>query len=299
MKDKERKDSQIDPRLKKYTDMWSWLTPNSGSEETENSEEDEGKGWQEGISEQELADARKEASITNGIATLAVCWLLFYPGPYALLLTFASPLIALFVVSRHRGIIKIAHQSKGKDKKGKKDKKKKSVPPSVFIAFFLPALMLAIKAYYGYRINDYSEIWLKVIVATILLLTLFLITQNQIKFRISKNDYTFLIVLGFGLCYGFSSVIIANSEFDNTEPQHYVAEVLSKEIKSTRNRRTKSSRKSYYLKVTDWTREKGTKKVRVSKKIYDRVNTRDEINISQKEGALGIRSYSVSSKKKK
>ena len=137
---------------------------------------------------------------------------------------------------------------------------------------------------------DYSNVWLTTTIITITFLFLLLIKQKEITFK-NKLDYlTVSIVALFLFVYSFGTVIHINCYYDNSDAQYFTAKVLDKRISSGRRSRT------YYLELSTWGQQDKPDKVSVGKRLYNRIEIGDQVNIFFRKGKLDIPWFIVTDK---
>lgn len=274
---KEKKRIKISQYIGGYNEILLWLSDNYldlniVNEQVEEQEilNNESIGWSKENREEKLSNARKISKIINWLGGLSFAWTLFYPKPYdyAVLSAFVIPIVALIAVKLSRGLIRI-------------DKKDGSAYPSTIFAFIFPSLGLMLRSLLDYDIFDYSNVWIKAVLVTVAFLFILLFNQKEITFK-KKQDYlTVSSLIMFLFAYGFGAVIYLNCNLDKSEPQHYTATILDKRISSGKHT-------SYYLKLTVWGQQTEIDEVSVSKVLYNRVETNNEINIYFRNGKLEI-----------
>lgn len=274
---KVKKRIKISQYIGGYNEILLWLSENYldlniVNEQVEEQEilNNESIGWSKEIREEKLSNARKISKIINWLGGLSFAWTLFYPKPYdyAVLSAFIIPIVALIAVKFSRGLIRI-------------DKKDGSAYPSTIYAFIFPSLGLMLRSFLDYDIFDYSNVWIKAVLVTVAFLFILLFNQKEITFK-KKQDYlTVSSLIMFLFAYGFGAVIYLNCNLDKSEPQHYTATILDKRISSGKHT-------SYFLKLTAWGQQKEIDEVSVSKGLYNRVETNNEINIYFRNGKLEI-----------
>lgn len=266
-----------------YSEILLWLSQNFQDLEIQTSIDEEQEilnnenfGLTREIREEKLLKARQTAKILNWAAGFTMVWALFYPTPYQLLFvtTMSIPIITLVVTKFSGGLLKI-------------DTKKGSAYPTIIYALVFPPLGLLLLAFFNYDIFDYSNIWLPSLLITAVLLFLLLIKQQEIIFK-KKLDYfnvSFLALFFFGYSYGL--VIHINCYYDNSQAEQYTATVLDKRIGSGKST-------SYYLKLSTWDKQNEIEELSVGKRLYNRIEVGEELNIYLRNGTLKIPWFIVS-----
>ncbi|GJM63219.1 hypothetical protein PEDI_37710 [Persicobacter diffluens] len=231
---------------------------------------DKNIGWSKEIREEKLSNARKLSKVINWLGGLSFAWAYFYPKPYdgAVLSAFIIPIVALIVVKLSGGLIRV-------------DQKNGSAYPSIIYALIFPSLGLMARAFFDYDIFDYSNVWLKAALVTIIFIFILLINQKEITFRNKQDFLTISSLIMFLFAYGFGAVIYLNCSLDKLEPEQYTATILEKRISTGKHT-------SYYLKLTAWGHQNEIDEVSVSKGLYKRVDIDTEINIYFRNGKLEI-----------
>lgn len=284
---KEKKRIKISQYIGGYNEILLWLSNNFLDLNIVNTQveeheilNDESLGWTKEVREERLLNARKISKVINWLGGLSFAWTLFYPKPYdyAVLSAFIIPIVSLIAVKLSRGLIRI-------------DKKDGSAYPSTIYAFIFPSLGLMLRSFLDYDIFDYSNVWIKAVLVTVVFLFILLFNQKEITFK-KKQDYlTISSLIMFLFAYGFGAVIYLNCNLDKSEPQHYTATILDKRISSGKHT-------SYYLKLTAWGQQKEIDEVSVGKGLYNRVEIDNEINIYFRNGKLEIPWFIVTDRKR-
>jgi hypothetical protein len=284
---KEKKRIKISQYFGGYNEILLWLSENYldlniVNEQVEEQEilNDENIGWSKEIRKEKLSNARRISKTINWLGVLSFAWTLFYPKPYdyALLSALIIPIVALIAVKLSKGLIRI-------------DKKDGSAYPSTIYAFIFPSLGLMLRSFLDYDIFDYSNVWIKAVLVTVVFLFILLFNQKEITFK-KKQDYlTVSSLIMFLFAYGFGAIIYLNCNLDKSEPQHYTATILDKRISSGKHT-------SYYLKLTAWGQQKEIDEVSVGKGLYNRVEIDNEINIYFRNGKLEIPWFIVTDRKR-
>jgi len=86
----------------------------------------------------------------------------------------------------------------------------------------------------------------------------------------------------FVTLYGFASTLQINCALDIFPGQIYKVAVLDERIISS------GRRNSYYLKLSAWGPTETGKEVEVRRRVYDRVDVGDSVNVVFKQGLLHI-----------
>lgn len=274
---KKKKSIKINKYIGGYNELLGWLSETfTNLEEQAIIEEEQvilnnkNYGWTEEIRERNLIKARRISKIINWTEGVVTVWIVFYPTPYqyAIMAAMIIPIVALVIVKFSNGLIRF-NEMRG------------SAYPSVIYAFIFPSLGLMLRAVLDYEIFDYSNVWPITIIITLIFLALLLIKQEEITFK-KKSDYlTVASITLFLFIYSFGSVIHLNCYYDDSEAQHFTAEVLNKRIGSGKTA-------IYYFKLSTWGEQEEVDEVSVDKEFYNRVEIGDEVSVYLCKGKLEI-----------
>jgi hypothetical protein len=275
--DKQRRKIKISKYTGGYDEILNWLFQNYPDLDQQNAIEeekdilnDESIGESKEIRQAKLLKARQTAKVVNWAAGITAAWTFFYPTPYqySILAAMIVPIVALLVVKLSSGLIRV-------------DEKKGSAYPSVVYAFIFPSLGVMLRAISDYEVFDYSNVWLTTAIITLVFLFVLLIKQQEITFM-KKLDYVTVSSLAlFLFAYSFGTVIHINCYYDNSEAKHFTAKVFSKRVSSGKST-------SYYLELSTWGQQKEVDEVSISKRLYNKTEVGDEVNIYFRNGKLEI-----------
>lgn len=219
--------------------------------------------------------ASSVAKTLNILGGVVGAWVIFFPRPYeiALWCAIAIPLLCLPVIKYYKGLIRI-------------DKRKDSPYPSIFISLLLPCVGVFLRALLDYNIFDHTKIWMPMCVIALVMTAVVIIKNEELKSG-KKAFGAILMITLLSLAYGFGLVIFVNCFYDQSAPEMFSSEVLSKRISSGKTT-------SYYLELAPWGNRKTAEDVDVSKDFYFQVNQRDTVNIYFMKGKFDIPWFELS-----
>ncbi|MDR3340695.1 MAG: hypothetical protein LBT25_11520 [Candidatus Symbiothrix sp.] len=278
-----KKRIKISRHISGLADILDWHLCDFDNLEMDEEEEvlnNEKFGWRKEIREKKLANARKISKIINWVAWLSSAWAMFFQKPYyqlALLSIIIIPIIALFIAKKHKGMIKIDEQ------------KTESKLPSVFYAFFIPSCVLAVRAILDYNIFNFSNLWILIVILTIVLL--FLRFFNQRGFTFKKNWLIVLYSVLFFMTYSFGTIVHLNCFYDKSKPETFTVKIISKRMSASTNRYSEST--WYYFKLSPWGQQTKEDEVKVNREFYNEMNENDEVKINFRKGKLGVSWFMV------
>ena len=277
---KSKKKIEISGYLGGYKEIMLWLSetfPDLGKQQE--MEEERVLRGQENASDWEakLSKTRRIAKIINGTTLIVSAWAFAYPNPYqySLMAAIAIPVIALLAVKFSGGLIRINGT-----------KKKHSIYSSVVLSFIAPPMIIMMRALLDYRILNYSKAWPITIVLTLSLLFLLLIKQREFTFKTKSAYFVVPFVAVCLFAYSYGTIVHINCFYDDSEPQRFTAEVLSKRI-------TSGDDTERYLKLSAWGEQTEANEINVRKKLYDRTEIGDTVSIHARKGKLGIPWFAV------
>ena len=216
-------------------------------------------------------NAKQVASYLNGAGIVVGAWAIFYPTPYlhALIACMVIPLIALMVTKLYKGLLRL-------------DASQGSAYPSVGGGLFVPAAALAVRALQDYSVFDHSPAWLPVIIVTAILMGASILAHKGFNLKESRHWWFVVAYLMFSMAYAYGTVIVLNCYYDRSTPEVYQATVMEKKSSSS------SSGDSFYFYLTPWEKAKEVEQMDVPRKVYDRVNKNDVVNILYYKGKFNI-----------
>lgn len=204
-------------------------------------------------------------------------WALVYPNPYGtvILILFIVPWIAAFVTWKYRGLMKLY-------------KKKNSPYPSVVFAMVFPSLAALLRMMLDYDLYGFPSRAVMLVGGATLAVTL---VSIGICWKSIVNEEKKAAIcacfLGVAVIYSFAVITFANCYHDNSKPQDWKVQVMSKRINSGKTT-------SYYFKLTAWGMYSDGKEVQIGKSLYNRVSEKDSIHVYVQKGKLDLPWYWVS-----
>jgi hypothetical protein len=276
-KNENKKQIKVSNYLAKTDEIKEWLFSNYADLDVvqANKEREEILNNREfGINAQEreikLEKAFKTAKIMNCIGGAIGAWILFFPKPYeyAIITAILFPLICLFILKYHNGLIKV-------------DERKDSAYPSLFWAIFASVMGLFLRCLFDFNIFDYSNIWLPSGLILVSYLAILCIGNSEFTSRGSKFNFALLVFALFIYAYSYSAVVSLNCIYDKSKPTLYTSTVLSKRISSGKT-------KTYYIELTPWGTNKEIEEVAISRDLYDRLDYNEKVTIYFMKGRFEI-----------
>jgi hypothetical protein len=220
---------------------------------------------------EEYAGKSKLKSFTKPLNIAGVAsglWALFFPIPYnwAILACAVVPVAAILLMRFLKGLTYF------------ETKRRISQEPSLTFALALPPTALLWRALNDFHILSFDKLWVPAIVVSVLFSALLYAYSADIR----KKPVYVLVALIFGLMYGFGLITEANCLPDKSVPTIYTARVLGKRISYG------SRSRSYYVKVTPWGPKTDEEEISLGRTAYERLNISDWLQMSVKQGVLGI-----------
>lgn len=229
-----------------------------------------------GISSEEREDKLKKAHLTakilNGLGIIVALWVFFFPRPYqyAIITCISLPLIVLLVIKYWKGLIRL-------------DAEKGSAYPSAPVPIMLPGLILSMRAMLDFSIDDYSKLYVPVIVIAVIFTTVLTMIINKEKPNTkAKYFVTILSFLMFAFAYGYGAVVTSNCAFDTSSPQMFSTTIINK--KKTESRKFDS----YDLYISPWGIKTEIQKVSINKDLYNQLQEGDEAAVYVFKGKFDI-----------
>ena len=217
-----------------------------------------------------LVQAKRLATLINGVGFVSALVFLFYPKPYALWFIAATilPVIAILVTKLYAGYIKF-------------DSKEESVYPHLTYAIAMPGPALLVRALMEYNILVYDK--LIVHTAGIALLITIIAVVLFPDLREKKGKTVFHIIMAFLLSwsYTFGVGTISNCYYDDAPVKEYIGIVADKEIRGGRKSKTP------YLILEKNPLPYPMDDIKVSRDEYNRINPGDTVKLYLKPGDFG------------
>ena len=224
--------------------------------------------------EETLVKTRKYTRLANVCGIGLGFWFALYPNPYdlTLALTFLTPLVALYVMWRARGLIRFFHV-------------KSSPYPSigVLLGFSIGGGML--RAVMGYHLYEFSSsVWMLLLAGTVgLILLTFLLSRAALGGEKQRKWAFTGIVVGAAL-YSYGLVVNTNGHYDQSKAQIIPVAVTGKRI-------SHGKITTYYVELSPWGKYSEPAEVDVSKSFYNDVQVRDSVKVFLKPGRWGVSWY--------
>lgn len=229
--------------------------------------------------EQKLTQAYKIAKIMNLAGVVVGIWTLFFPNPYqySVLISMIFPILYIFILKYFKGLIRI-------------DERKNATYPSISVGLFTPITAITARAFFDFNILDYTNVWLPLLLISIICLTVFLFRNPQVNAEKTIGFLLICTLLICTLCYAYSTCIVLNCAFDFSKPKSFNAFVLNKRIND-------GETKTYYVNLSAWGSRKESNEITVSKKEYQNIDVKSKITIDVMKGKFDIPWYKIRSKK--
>jgi len=276
--DPQKKPLRISQQIQHKNELLQWLSHRfadidvlEANEEQQAMLENEAFGASAEEREQHLKRARKVARIVNGAGIVSAAWFFFMGRPYdiSLFVLMLFPVLALAVLARFRGLIRI-------------NPPQKSLYPNLTWSFLYPCLSLCLRAIIDFHIFRYNDVWLPcILIAAMLLAALLLVRRGDFNYRKAKDYISIASISLLLFAYSYGLVISLNCEYDASQPERYTARVLDKHV-------TKGKSTTYTLNLSPWGPQQKEDQVDVSSRFYDKVSVNDEVLIRYKKGRFRI-----------
>lgn len=220
--------------------------------------------------EDKLKKARLFAKVLNGLTSVIVVWMFFYPRPYSYLVIacICLPLIGLLTVKFWKGLIQI-------------DAEKDSAYPMVVFPLVFPGIILSLRAMLDFSINDYSNIWLPAIVISLIFVGFVIALSKKKPIKKAADYFAIVSYVVFGFIYGYGTVVSTNCVFDTSEPKMFSTTIVNKQINGGKYR-------SYDLYLSPWDKKTEIEKVSIDSDMYNQLNNGDEVSVYQFKGRFDI-----------
>jgi hypothetical protein len=279
-KDESKKDAKIQKTFNEFQEIKSFIAEKFVDLDELEAREEEKKILENtdlGLTEEERKESLKKVKVivrvlTYGAIALSV-WML-YPTSNTAAVTICAffPLIVVFYMAYAKGLMVFFARPK-------------SPKPSVFLALLFPVIMLTVRTTVFYDFVSYEELF--VYSAVIAALTGVTIAIRVDNIRKRTNELFFGVILSGVYAFGVLSTI--NCDYDSSISQVYHTTVSQKTISHGRST-------DYYLWIPATGPFKEEKKISVSRRKYEDIQVKDQINLHVNAGTLGMPWYYLSKK---
>ena len=251
-------------------DEWIESFPNIDRIEAEEANEELEKDPELGDNPKErmarIVRARKVALWLNIFAFAAMGWVVFYPHPYtvAISVMIILPWIAIAMVGIWPHLFRI-------------DAKSDFGRPLLITVFFLPGLILTLRAVFDFNLLDWETPVIIGIFAGLGISIVAAFADRGTPVRIGP----ILLFLLMMTPYGYGATTAVNRLLDSSTPQYFPAAVQGKHSSSGKG-------STYSVTLDSWGPRDGPNSLDVSRQIYDQLGTNMHVCVRAQQGALGI-----------
>ena len=182
------------------------------------------------------------------------------------------PIIAVFLIAFGKGLLRLIVN-------------RRSPFFTVFLGIYTTILALFIRSF-SFEILNFDHFWLPFISVTAAFV-LGLKLSNPSKTATSIGASIIWGFLIFGCCYGYVSVRIVNSLFDNSAPKTFPATVLDHSISHNKG-------VHYHIFISEWGPQTKKENIDVSQNEYYQDTIGSTVSVHLKKGVLSIPWYIVS-----
>lgn len=217
-----------------------------------------------------LARAARFAKIMNVAPLAPIALLALNPRPYPAIATLwvVFPWLAIISVMAWGGLLSL-------------DRNPRDARPGLAGGVWIAICALLIMSAGVVKVVRIADALLPAAIAGLLLFAASLLADERLWKASATAGY-----LLFCSLYGYGAAIQANVLLDRSRPAHFTATVLSKQII-----RGKST--SYQLRLAPWGPRDKASGVAVDRPFYNSVRAGSEVCIQMRDGALGIRWFTV------
>jgi hypothetical protein len=203
----------------------------------------------------------------NILAFAAGFSLLIDLAKWSIALVLLYPLMGIAMVLVGKGAIRLVSANK------------KDINISVNLGIMIPIIFLLINSYEEYRLFQYHNIWLPVVVIGLIFLVVVYPT-GVLKFaKGTSTDAIFMILFAIG--YGYGGARAVNCAFDTSQPAIYKVEVLNMHAHHGRH-------DSYYAEITPWGPENYETFPEIDYDLYSQIKIGDTIQVNYRQGLFHV-----------
>lgn len=219
---------------------------------------------------------KKISKIINIVSIGASIIFIFFPKWYLYQFFIVSfiPIAVIFIFKYTNGLIRI-------------EEVKNDVYPSMFFSLFLSVMAVFLRALLDINIYNYDNIWLNVIIITIVLLVIFYSLIQNVPTKSTKKIIVLVSII-FIFLYSYGNFILIDYLFDKSKPTIYHSKIIDKHISSGKTT-------TYYLTPSAWATQTESDNVSVSEDQYENINIGDSINIYLYKGFFNVQYFEIES----
>lgn len=218
----------------------------------------------------QLQKAKVSATIMNWAAGVIAAWTFFWPVPYpvAIVASILCPIVVIILLKIFRGLIHL-------------NDRKNSPYPSLFWAFFISSMALALRALLDLNIYDHEGVWWLVLPMTLLLSGVLFIGNREFDWQKGRDIFTASVIVCIIFAYSYVAVLSTNCTFDQSNSTLFRTQILEKEISSSKTT-------TYYFHLAPWEQGNTRELVSVNKQLYQQLQEGDSVQVLFFEGRWGI-----------
>ncbi|MGD0591490.1 MAG: hypothetical protein ABSA44_11960 [Bacteroidota bacterium] len=279
-KDGSKKDAKIQKTFNDFQEIKSFIAEKFVDLDELEAREEEKRILEDtdlGLTEEERKASVKKVKVIVRVLTYAAIalsvWML-YPTSNTAAVTICAfyPLIVVFYMVYAKGLVEFFARPK-------------SPKPSVFLALLFPVIVLTVRTSIFYDFVSYEELFVYSAVLAVLTGLTIAIRVDNIRKR--TNELFFGVILSGVYAFGVLSTI--NCDYDSSISQVYHTTVSQKTISHGRST-------DYYLWIPATGPFEEEKQISVSRRKYEDIQVKEQINLHVKAGTLGMPWYYLSKK---
>lgn len=157
-------------------------------------------------------------------------------------------------------------------------------------SIYFPAISIMYNVFVDFEFeNLYNLLISGTFVFGIMIILLFLTHRSIPSNRRNKLTIYFFLFLGLGI-YSFSGIYGANCMYDFSEPKIYKVKVVDKNQTIIGGYKTPGPVK-YFFRISQWGDHKDEEKIRIGKKLYNKIKKGDFVNVNLKKGVFNVPWY--------
>ena len=146
--------------------------------------------------------------------------------------------------------------------------------------------MLALRSLLDFEILEFSNFWFPAISITVVTSLVVFSVTSEFNFKKTADYLIATLIMGYLFVYSYGGIINYNCFYDKSDPQIFTSEILDMRISSGKIT-------SYYIELKPWGAETEIDEVSISKGLYEMLVVGEMVNVSLKEGTMGIPWFSV------
>lgn len=220
----------------------------------------------------------------ENISIIASLWFMLLPYPYKLLcsIVITLPILGLFLnFIFSRRYLKITNRPSLFSLVQANGRVEGRIKYKLVDYIIFPAIALMVRFLLDFQFESVKVTLINGFIGFVIFI-IFLVSTHRIFFYLeTTKKWIYLTVFGSIIVYSFSGTFCANCIYDNSIPEIYKTEVISKY-------QTGRKRIHYMIEVPSWLSKDDTKYIEISRTQFNMIQIRQKVNIELHKGFFKI-----------